>query len=157
MGRYALNGIVAPDQYTMRPTPHTIVYRGSVPTFADLPSINRLGDGWMVLSPGAYYAWIGSWQEVTTTTYMVVVPPSTIDNVSINRIRLEVTNQAIYWQSKIPIGTSGHWDTIEHHMLPGSRIITERMQGIRVRAGVLSANLPAGVNPAVFSLDVITP
>lgn len=82
---------------------------------------------------------------------------ATIDDVLIVRVRLDVANQPIFWQKKWRIGTTGHWDTQEHHMLPGSRVLTETIGGIRVRAARPFNELPIGANRAVVTIDVVTP
>lgn len=83
---------------------------------------------------------------------------STIENVPINSIVLDVSNQGIYWQLKLSLGTGsgGVWETSETYMLPGSRPIQSdtpgEIVGIRVRAAIPAANLPAGANQAIVTV-----
>ena len=84
---------------------------------------------------------------------------STIEGVPIKRINLDVANQAIMWQLKYATGGSqaGVWDSTEVQMSPGSRpLFRPGVVGIRVRAAVPAAQLPAGTAQAVVTVEAIT-
>lgn len=83
---------------------------------------------------------------------------STLENVNgVTRVNIDVANQAIYWQLKIAGGSGlyseGSWDQ-EVFMLPGSRsLFRPRIQGIRIRAAIPAAQLPAGGSPAQVTVE----
>jgi hypothetical protein len=84
-------------------------------------------------------------------------PGSTIEGVPIKRINLDVANQAIYWQLKSSTaGVGGVWDATEVFMLPGSRTLLRRAVGIRIRAAIPAASLPAGAMQAVATVEAVT-
>ena len=75
----------------------------------------------------------------------------------VSRINIDVANQGIYWQLQRSSGTrlytEGSWDT-EVFMAPGSRsLFRANVTGVRIRAAVPAANLPAGSNQAVVTVE----
>lgn len=83
---------------------------------------------------------------------------STIEGVMLDRINLDVLNQAIYWQLKLGFGAgSGNWEAAEKKMTPGSRTISRPgITGIRVRAAVPAAQLPPGFPQAIVDVEAVT-
>ena len=82
---------------------------------------------------------------------------STIENVNINSIVIDVANSAIYWQLKTGYaGVGGVWESAETYMLPGSRPIQSdtpgEIVGIRIRAATPLAQIPAGSQQAVVTV-----
>lgn len=84
---------------------------------------------------------------------------STIENVPITNIMLDVANQAIYWQLQTRVNensSAGVWQSTETYMLPGSRIISsdrnDEIVGIRFWAATPAASLPAGQTQAVVTV-----
>ncbi len=84
---------------------------------------------------------------------------STIQDVPITNIMLDVANQAIYWQLQIRTNqssSSGVWESTSTYMLPGSRIISsdrnDEITGIRFWAATPAANLPTGTNQATVTV-----
>lgn len=82
---------------------------------------------------------------------------ATIENVPIDSLILNVTNQAILWQLKIGTGGgSGVWDDTETLTLPGSTPISSdtpgEIVGIRFRAFTKAAQIPSGSSQAVVSV-----
>jgi hypothetical protein len=77
-----------------------------------------------------------------------------------SRINLDVVNQAIYWQLQQAAGptslsTEGTWQT-EVFMLPGSRsLYRPYTRGIRVRAAIPAASLPAGTSQAQVTVEAV--
>lgn len=92
---------------------------------------------------------------VAPDTYM---PGATIENIQIQGIILNVINQAIYWQLKVRVtGNNGVWqENAETYSLPGSTPISsdkaDEIVGIRFRAAVPTASLPAGAVQASVSI-----
>lgn len=81
-------------------------------------------------------------------------PLVTIENIPCQRYIIDVANQAIYWQLQ---DSPGVWqENAETPMFPGSRVIQEPSSGIRIRAYVPAANLPAGQIQAVVTIRAIT-
>lgn len=84
---------------------------------------------------------------------------ATIDGVPIRRVNIDASNQAIYWQLKLSSsgGGSGVWDSSETYMGPGSRSVSRpSIVGVRVRAALPAASLPAGANRAVVTVEAVT-
>jgi hypothetical protein len=83
---------------------------------------------------------------------------STIEGITIDHIVLDVANQSIFWQLQIETrGGHGNWEASEKLMLPGSKQITRKgICGIRVRARVPAAQIPAGFNQAVVTVEAVT-
>ena len=86
---------------------------------------------------------------------------STLDNLPVlDHVNIDVANGGIFWQLKLaapgPVAPeSGNWDN-ETFMLPGSRTLQRRgMVGIRVRAAVPVAQLPAGATQAAVTVEAI--
>lgn len=83
----------------------------------------------------------------------------TIETTHIKRVLLDVSNQAIYWQLKravAPNTSAGNWEWHETYMIPGSRVITRSgIVGIRIRAAVPAASLPAGATQAVVTVEAV--
>lgn len=83
-------------------------------------------------------------------------PSLTIEDTPIKRIVLDVINQGIYWQLKRAVGTTGVWEDTEVFMPPGSRVLSRgSITGIRVRAAIKAANLPAGSPQAVVTIEAV--
>ena len=82
-------------------------------------------------------------------------PSATIEGINIDRVRLDVINNAIYWQLQKGKGGSGVWESTETAMTPGSRVIQEPdITGIRVRARTRAAAL--GTSPqAVVTVNAV--
>lgn len=82
-----------------------------------------------------------------------------IEGTPIARLVIDVSNQAIYWQLKRATGSNpsqGAWEGNETFMIPGSRVIARNaIVGVRVRAAISSANLPAGSIPAVVTVEAV--
>lgn len=84
-------------------------------------------------------------------------PAATIQGTPIQRIIIDVVNQAIYWQIQDALLGQGTWqEDAETYMLPGSRVILEPTTGVRIRAAIPAANLPAGATQAVVTVRAIT-
>jgi len=86
---------------------------------------------------------------------------ATIDSgMFVDRINLDVANQAIIWQLKEsarggPPGQAS-WQA-EVLMLPGSRTLTRPfVTGLRFRAATLAANLPAGATQAAVTVELVS-
>lgn len=78
-----------------------------------------------------------------------------IQDTPINRIVIDVVNQAIYWQLKRG-GAGGYWEGGETLMLPGSRqIVRPGITGIRIRAAVPLASLAVGSLQAVVTVEAV--
>jgi hypothetical protein len=76
-----------------------------------------------------------------------------------SRINLDVFNQGIYWQLQETHGTGtfteATWGS-ETYMAPGSRtLLRSNVRGVRVRAAIAAANLPAGQSQAQFTLEAV--
>ena len=86
-------------------------------------------------------------------------PLASIQDTPISRILIDVVNQPIYWQLKRRSGGSpyaGDWEGVEVYMLPGSRTIQRSgIVGIRVRAAIPAAQLPAGAFQAVVTVEAV--
>lgn len=87
---------------------------------------------------------------------------STLDNLGgVSSVNLDVVNQAIVWQikqvtSRSGLFTEGTWQE-ETFMLPGSRSIYRAgIRGIRFRASVPAAQLPAGASQAQVTIEAVT-
>lgn len=77
----------------------------------------------------------------------------------LEHINLDVVNAAIYWSlkqsSNLATDVTGTWQP-EVFMLPGSRTLRRAgMVGIRVRAAVPAAQLPAGASQAQVTVEAI--
>ena len=88
-------------------------------------------------------------------------PTSTLDPGNwVHHFNLDVTNQAIYWsirQASRPTDSPGMaaWGP-DVYMLPGSRmIIRPYLVGLRFRAAIPQANLPAGSQQARVTLESV--
>lgn len=85
-------------------------------------------------------------------------PASTLLNLNgVTRINIDVTNQGIYWQLQRSTGsglfTEGSWDQ-EVFMANGSRsLFRAGVTGVRVRAAVPAASLPAGSSQAQVTVE----
>jgi hypothetical protein len=85
---------------------------------------------------------------------------STLDPLPVlDHINIDVTNQAIYWSIKqtnqLTTDLSGAWQP-EVFMAPGSRSISRHgVVGIRIRAAVAAANLPAGSTQAQVTVEAV--
>lgn len=85
-------------------------------------------------------------------------PSSTLANLNgVTRINLDVTNAGIYWQLQLTSGTGlyteGTWDT-EVFMASGSRsLFRNGITGIRVRAAIPAAQIPAGSSQAQVTVE----
>jgi hypothetical protein len=88
----------------------------------------------------------------TQTATLAHLPP-------IARINLDVANNAIYWQLQQARGTGlyteGGWGP-EVYMAPGSRsLYRPGTTGIRIRAAIPAAQLPAGAQQAQVTIEAI--
>lgn len=101
-----------------------------------------------------------SWPLNNQTAPDTYTPASTLDNLPFpTRVNIDVANQAIYWQLKQASGsglsTEGTWGQ-EVYMTPGSRTLSRTgIRGIRVRAAITAANLPAGATPARVTIEAV--
>lgn len=75
--------------------------------------------------------------------------------VPLKRSILDVANQAIFWQIAYRQGAGAVWEGTEQRMDPGSRAVLEPHIGIRVRAAIPAASLPAGASQAVVTVRAI--
>lgn len=79
---------------------------------------------------------------------------------SISRVNIDVSNGGIYWQLLLAqqiqtTDQSGSWDQ-EVFMATGSRSISRLgIVGVRVRAAVPAANLPAGQSQAQVTVEAV--
>lgn len=84
-------------------------------------------------------------------------PSATLQGANFKRVRLDVSNQAIYYQLQLDLGGgSGAWEDTEVFMYQGSLTIplpAEGCTGIRVRAAVPFAQLPATATAAVVTVS----
>lgn len=76
---------------------------------------------------------------------------------SVTRINIDTVNQGIYWQLQRATGsglyTEGSWDQ-EVFMAPGSRsLFRTGITGVRVRAAIPAASLPAGSFQALVTVE----
>src|SRR5215471_12054729 len=79
---------------------------------------------------------------------------STIEDVDISRINIDVYNQSIYWQLKFP---PGNWEGTEVHMGPGSHSLSRGIvRGIRFRAATPVAQIPVGQTQAIVTLEALS-
>ncbi|HET7047859.1 MAG TPA: hypothetical protein VFI54_06265 [Solirubrobacteraceae bacterium] len=102
-----------------------------------------------------------SWALNNITAPDAYTSASTLQNLPFpGRVNLDVTNQAIYWQLQQASGptgmnTEGTWQR-EVFMGPGSRTLFRAgVRGIRVRAAVPAASLPAGATQARVTIEAI--
>lgn len=101
-----------------------------------------------------------SWQLNNITAPDQYALSATLDNLPFpTRINLDVSNQAIYWQLKQTSGsglaTEGSWSP-ETYMSPGSRTLFRAgVRGIRIRAAIPAASLPAGASPAQVTVEAV--
>lgn len=83
---------------------------------------------------------------------------ATLQNLNgVTRLNIDVANQAIFWQLKLPRGsnlfTEAAWDQ-EVFMLPGSRsLFRPGVVGVRIRAAIPAAHLPVGGSPAQVTVE----
>lgn len=83
---------------------------------------------------------------------------ATIQGTQISRVIFDVANQAIFWQLMKASGglPVGDWEAVETYMLPGSRVITRPgIVGVRVRAALPLAQIPAGSFQAVVTVEAV--
>lgn len=104
---------------------------------------------------------MSSWALNNITAPDNYTPGSTLDTLPVlDHVNLDVSNQAIYWQLKLAdptsqLETTGQWDQ-EVFMFPGSRSLYRTgMVGIRIRAAVVAASLPAGSIQAQVTVEAI--
>lgn len=86
-------------------------------------------------------------------------PQATLDNLPVlDHVNLDVSNQAIYYQLKITrslVEALGDWD-LEVFQAPASRsLYRQGITGVRFRAAIPSAQLPAGASQAQVTLEAI--
>lgn len=88
-------------------------------------------------------------------------PKSTLDALPfVDYIIIDVTNSAIFWSIKQVYGTgdsdvAGTWQP-EIFMLPGSRqLLRKQVTGIRIRAAIAAANLPATATQAQVTVEAV--
>lgn len=77
----------------------------------------------------------------------------------LDHINIDVVNQGIYWTLKqvtVTSGKDGEWSPTEVFMSPGSRTLTRPgMVGIKIRAAIPHAQLPAGAVQAVVTVEAV--
>jgi hypothetical protein len=101
-----------------------------------------------------------SWALNNVTAPDAYTQAATLDNLPFPaKLNIDVMNQAVYWQLRQAAGTGlwseGTWGQ-EIFMIPGSRsIIRAGVRGIRIRAAVLAANLPAGQLQAQVTVEAV--
>jgi hypothetical protein len=101
-----------------------------------------------------------SWALNNVTAPDAYSAAATLDNLPFpTRLNIDVANQAIYWQLKQSTGsglsTEGTWGQ-EVYMTPGSRtLFRSGVRGVRVRAAVTAANLPAGSTQAHVTVEAV--
>ena len=80
-----------------------------------------------------------------------------IQGTPIHHFNIDVNNGAIYWQlQKAAYGATGTWESTEVYMTPGSRSIYRAgVTGIRVRAAIPAASLPAGQLQSVVTIEAV--
>lgn len=88
------------------------------------------------------------------TTASTIAPGRAVDHINIS-----VSNQGIFWQLfeyTQPQSARAGYNTSEVFMPPGSVTIDrEGICGIRVRAAIAAASLPAGQAQAVVSVEAV--
>lgn len=74
------------------------------------------------------------------------------------RVRLQVNNQAIYWQrgESSPGGGGINWAEREELLLPTSASLDENCDAIRIRAAIPLAKIPAGGTQAQVTITTRT-
>lgn len=92
-------------------------------------------------------------------------PASTLDLFTwVRWFNIDVSNQAIYWQLKqaqpgarnLDDARSTTWTLVEVYMPPGSRsIIRALTAGLKFRAAIPAAQLPAGSKQAVVTVEAV--
>lgn len=102
---------------------------------------------------------MSSWALNNITAPDAYTSASTLENLPYpGRINIDVFNQGIYWQLKqststTALSTEGTWGQ-EVYMAPGSRMLARRgVRGIRIRAAIKAANLPAGGSQAQVTVE----
>jgi hypothetical protein len=81
---------------------------------------------------------------------------STIENAPIQRIILDIVNQAVIVNLKLATsGMYGNWDSTEIYLIPQFKQMNRRVVGIRFRAAVPAAQLPAGTLQAVVTVEAV--
>lgn len=86
-------------------------------------------------------------------------PSATIEDTHLKRVTLDSANQSIYYQLKLALYSSqgGTWETIETLMLAGSKVVVRKgLVGIRIRAAVPLAQIPAEAHQAVVTIVGVT-
>ncbi|HWW67310.1 MAG TPA: hypothetical protein VNY83_04950 [Solirubrobacterales bacterium] len=73
------------------------------------------------------------------------------------RVRLQVNNQAIFWQRGHQVPGGGvNWSEAEEFLLPGLYSFDETCEATRVRAAIPGAQLPAGSAQAQVTIATRT-
>jgi hypothetical protein len=86
-------------------------------------------------------------------TYTVA---STIENLPIQRIILDITNQAIIVNLKVATsGMYGNWDSTELFLIPQFKQMNRRVVGVRFRAAIVAARIPPGALQAVVTVEAV--
>lgn len=109
---------------------------------------------------------MGSWAINNVTAPDAYTPSGQVGGATLNNlpvldhINIDVTNQAIFWQLQLtdPVAlleTQAAWDQ-EVYMTPGSRsLYRPGMCGIRIRAALTAASLPAGAFQAQVTVEAV--
>lgn len=100
---------------------------------------------------------------MTTALNLVTAPDaysaqSTVSGHLFPRIIIDVNNQGIYRQLQVTYSGSsvGVWEDTEVFQGPGSKELRRsNVTGIRFRAAVKAANLPAGSTQAVVTIEAV--
>lgn len=95
---------------------------------------------------------------ITAPDAYTTTPQFAIQNAIVDHFLIDVSNQAIYWQLQKSLygGGAGEWEDVEVFMQPGSRTIhREGAVGIRIRAAVPLASLPAGLSQALVTVEAV--
>jgi hypothetical protein len=104
---------------------------------------------------------MGSWALNNITAPDFYTDAATLNNLPWpQRINLDVANQAIWWQvSEVDaraLYTEARW-TGETYMTPGSRtLLRAGLRGIRFRAAIPAAQIPAGTYQAQVTAEAIS-
>jgi hypothetical protein len=102
---------------------------------------------------------MSSWSLNNITAPDNYTAGSTLENLPIlDHINIDVTNGGIFWQLKLAaneLESFGQWDT-EVFMITASRTLDRPgMVGIRVRAAIPAAQLPAGSTQAQVTVEAV--
>ena len=103
---------------------------------------------------------MSSWTLDNITAPDNYTAASTLDQLPVlDHVNIDVANGGIFWQLKLASGPTnpeaGSWDT-EVRQNTGSRSLYRKgMVGIRIRAAVPAASLPAGAIQAQVNVEAV--